>query len=59
MALDPSASNIAWNVADVAVGAGALIFAASPAGWAVGAGAAIYFTGRLAYDVHDAYNDGN
>lgn len=59
VALDPSASNIAWNVADVAVGAGALIFAASPAGWVVGPGAAIYFTGRLAYDVYDAYNDGN
>jgi hypothetical protein len=59
VAMDPTFNNIAWNVADIGVGAAGLIFAATPAGWVVGAGAAIYFTGRMAYDVYDAYNNDN
>jgi len=57
IATDPSLGNIGWNLADVGVGAAALVFAASPAGWVVGAGAAVYFTGRLAYDLYGIYNE--
>ena len=56
--MNPSLNNIAWNITDIGVGAGALLFAASPVGWIVGSGAAIYFTGRLAYDVYNIYNEG-
>jgi len=59
VAIDPSLNNIVLNAADLGVGAAALIFATSPVGWIVGAGAAIYFTGRMANDVYDAYNNEN
>ncbi|MCO6174979.1 RHS repeat-associated core domain-containing protein [Flavobacterium sp. NRK F10] len=46
---------------DVGVGVtslGATLFLASnPVGWAIGAGAAIYFTGRLVYDLIEEAND--
>jgi RHS repeat-associated protein len=59
VAIDPSLNNIVLNAADLGVGAAALIFATSPVGWIVGAGAAIYFTGRMANDIYDAYNNEN
>jgi RHS repeat-associated protein len=58
VAIDHSASNIAWNIADTVVAGGTLLLAATPVGWVIGVGAAVYFTGRLAYDIYDAYNDG-
>ncbi|PKP47910.1 MAG: hypothetical protein CVT92_16560, partial [Bacteroidetes bacterium HGW-Bacteroidetes-1] len=45
---------------DVGVGSasfGAAIFLASnPVGWAIGAGAAVYFAGRLVYDIYEEVN---
>jgi len=58
-ATNPSASNIIWNGVDIGVGAAALGLAATPVGWIVGVGATVYFTGRLAYDLYDVYNEGN
>ena len=54
-----SASSIAWGVADTGVAAAALLLASNPLGWAIGAGAALYFTGRFAYSMYEAYNEGN
>ncbi|MDR7209623.1 hypothetical protein [Flavobacterium piscis] len=46
---------------DVGVGTasiGAVIFLASnPVGWAIGAGTALYFAGRLVYDIYEEVND--
>ena len=46
---------------DVGVGTasiGAAIFLASnPVGWVIGAGAAVYFAGRLVYDIYEEVND--
>ena len=47
---DPSARNVAWNVADNLVG-----FAAFVPGLQIPA--LIYFTGRISYDIYDAYNE--
>lgn len=47
---DPSASNIAWNVADGIVG-----WAAFVPGLQIPA--LIYFTGRISYDIYDAYDE--
>jgi RHS repeat-associated protein len=47
---DPSMSNIAWNSADVLMGAAAFI-----PGMQIPA--LIYFTARTAYEVYDAYNE--
>jgi RHS repeat-associated protein len=47
---DSSASNIAWNVADGIVG-----WAAFVPGLQIPA--LIYFTGRISYDIYDAYNE--
>jgi len=45
---------------DVGIGSaslGAAIFLASnPVGWTIGAGAALYFTGRLVYDIYEEVN---
>jgi RHS repeat-associated protein len=54
-----SASSIAWGVADTSVAAAALLLASNPVGWVVGAGAAVYFTGRFAYSLYDAYKEGD
>lgn len=46
---------------DVGVGTaalGAAIFmATNPVGWAIGVGAAVYFAGRLVYDIYEEVND--
>jgi RHS repeat-associated protein len=53
-----STSSIVWGIADTGVAATALLLASNPVGWVVGAGAALYFTGRFAYSVYEAYNEG-
>ena len=47
---DPSASNIAWNVADNLVGLAAFV-----PGLQIPA--LIYFTARVSYDIYDAYSE--
>jgi hypothetical protein len=44
------------GVGTASIGA-ALFLASNPVGWVIGAGAAIYFGGRLVYDIYEEVND--